>query len=248
MTSRMNSWPTGSSLRKVSSFYSRTHKGFCYAHSIFAFVTGPLFSTDAAHQKHLKAIATLASSKAVSGLGGAKGEKMLEKLRLLSELDAAAALGLSEKEARKQLLKEQIAPFDIVEEFNRSFESWVVAANPAPAMIRPVLSQVATFFAEFSQRSKPPPTFLRLGIDIATLGSFGIDFEELRIVDGAMSAKQSMAVQEEEKAVASTTDLVDANMFPTSQQVLLSSLKLLLRIIVFATSFLHRFEEIYILI
>jgi hypothetical protein len=49
----------------------------------------------------------------------------VERQRILNELDSALALGLSEKEARLHLMRDKIAPFDVVEEYNRSIENWI---------------------------------------------------------------------------------------------------------------------------
>lgn len=98
---------------------------------------------------------------------------------ILSELDVAAARGLSEKEARKQLLANQVATFDVVNEFNKSIENWVLAAHPTTVKLCRMLTQIAYFLAEFSMKGEVPPPFLRLPVDKKALDSFGVRSDEI---------------------------------------------------------------------
>jgi hypothetical protein len=58
----------------------------------------------------------------------------VDRQRILNELDSALALGLSEKEARIHLMKDKIAPFDVVEEYNRAIENWIFRSHPTVGM------------------------------------------------------------------------------------------------------------------
>lgn len=98
---------------------------------------------------------------------------------ILTELDVAAARGLSEKEARKQLLANQVATFDVVSEFNKSIEAWVLLSHPTTIKLCRFLTQIAYFLAEFSMKGAVPPPFLRLPVDKKALDSFGVRSDEI---------------------------------------------------------------------
>ncbi len=179
---------------------------------------GPLFVTDEAQ----KLAASIAQARTITGPGRGRPPPTLlqgdhaEKTRLLSELDAAAALGLSEKEARKQLLKDKIAPFDVVEEFNRSIENWLYVSHPTASQMKQIVSQIAKFLADFSHLVKNPPSFLRLGVDLKGLSSFGINFEDTKNLTATGT--------EEDRALTSNIvgDSHEFQSFPTPQQVSVS--------------------------
>ena len=182
---------------------------------------GPLFVTAEAQKLAANIEQARASNQNNRGPPPLLHGDQVESVRVLSELDSAAALGLSEKEARKQLLKDKIAPFDVVEEFNRSVENWLAAAQPTGLEMQEVVSQIALFLADFSRLVKNPPSFLRLGVDMKALASFGISIIEKN------QSGSSAAQTEEENAAESRLVLglsadnsnADGKMFPTPQQV-----------------------------
>lgn len=141
--------------------------------------------------------------------------------KILFELDLAAALGLSEKEAKRQFLKNQVAPFDLVEEFNKSVEAWVASEKPTGLQLRKMLLSIARFLASFSLRIADPLPFLRPGLDMQGSHEFGIKFEELRDDIGlvSMPPKQSDGTSDavtRRKAVVTfpTPQLIAANYYP----------------------------------
>jgi hypothetical protein len=95
----------------------------------------------------------------------------------------------------------QVTPFDIVEEFNRSVEHWVhsVLQPPGAAMINATIMQIAQFLAEFASGCEPAPPFLRLGVNMPALASFKVTFNSIKelLLDGGVSGEGST---EEEKA------------------------------------------------
>lgn len=122
---------------------------------------GPLFISDEAQKE------------------GISKQMMSDATNMLSELDIAAAKGLSEKEAKKQLLKNQVATFDVVMEFNRSIESWTSFVHPSTVKLCRILMQIACFLAEFSLKGEAPPPFLRLLVEKKALEAFGVYQDEI---------------------------------------------------------------------
>lgn len=123
------------------------------------------------------------------GLTGSTSDNNDEELkRVLKLLDWTTLAGLTEKERRLQMMKNQVSNFDPVEEFNRSLESWVEGTNPSPQRLHHLVLLIGTFFLDFSRLEHTPPLFLRLGVDMNELKYFGIDFFELKdIVPGIYS-------------------------------------------------------------
>ncbi len=107
-----------------------------------------------------------------------------ENQKILVELDTAAALGLTEKEARKAMLKSQIRCFDVVEEFHKALDSWIGYTHPNIQSMAMRVDQIASFMAEFSRKCSIPPTFLRLPLQDEVLAlEFNCKFKELEIPD-----------------------------------------------------------------
>jgi len=96
---------------------------------------------------------------------------MSENEVILSDLDTAHAVGLTEKEARKLLMKNQLTTYDVVQEFCISVEHWMTTVKPSTTRMITMLEQIASFMAEFSIRSSVRPPFLRLPIDMAALAT-----------------------------------------------------------------------------
>jgi hypothetical protein len=155
-----------------------------------------------------------------------------DRQRILSELDSAAALGLSEKEARKQLMRDKIAPFDVVEEFNRSVENWIYQHHPTASQLHHVVYQIALFMSDFSRHITITPTFLRLGVDMKGLTAFGVNVNETLKVHfdnaGSKTASKEEDVEKDTENAAhggaansyNKKALVDEeNMFPTPRMI-----------------------------
>jgi len=132
---------------------------------------GPLYVSDEAQKA-----AFIIAAKQQQGKGGLTPEAA----KILSEIDTSAALGLTEKDKRKQLLKDQVAPFDIVEEFNRSIENWVASTKPTTTEIHFMLTRISKFIADFSTKAPEPPPFVRNSVDIRALTAFGVNILDLR--------------------------------------------------------------------
>lgn len=70
--------------------------------------------------------------------------------------------------------------FDIVEELNKSLESWVSMRRPDETQLHRTILQISSFLYEFTALENSPPAFIRLGVDLASLYSFGISFDEIK--------------------------------------------------------------------
>eukprot|EP01038_Epipyxis_sp_PR26KG_P006095 gene6095-8399_t len=124
--------------------------------------------------------ASMNSSK-VQGLNHVNADDVNDMANLLKDIDKARQLGVSVKEARKKfLLKNQMTPFDVVEEFNKSVELWVYNNSPPPSQIHRAITQISRFLAEFSKLTKSNPSFTRLGIDMEAMTYFGIKLDEIK--------------------------------------------------------------------
>ena len=122
---------------------------------------GPLYLSDPAHRMYVQ------SSR----------YQMTEGQRLLSDLDTAASIGLTEKEARKLLMKNQMTPYDLVQEFCVSMEHWMTTVKPTTTRMLQMLDQIGSFMTEFSQHCSVRPPFLRLPLDIPALETgFGVQY------------------------------------------------------------------------
>jgi hypothetical protein len=161
---------------------------------------GPLFTTDAAAKAYIGA----GKQQQVKGNNSIDNP---QQTKILSEIDTAAALGLTEKESRKMLLKNQVAPFDIVEEFNKSMEIWVVTVKPNASTLKFTIMLIAKYMYDFSRRSNSPPPFLRLGVDLQALLAFGVTFDELKEQEAYTNDKSS------------TISKKNTLLFPTQQQM-----------------------------
>jgi len=145
-----------------------------------------------------------------------------ENKRVLTIMDTAAALGLSEKAAKSQLLIGQVAPFDIVEEINVALESWVNRSNPPPFRINFIIRLVGQFLVEFSKHTTLHPPFLRPGLDIQTMVKFGVTFLDIKeLVDTGIATNKpnrppNLNIAETVQNHSNTTE----GTFPTQQMIL----------------------------
>lgn len=101
-----------------------------------------------------------------------------ENMRILSEIDSAAALHLNAKDIKKQLLKDCVANFDIVEDMEKTVEAWITRTCPSGTKIAKMIMFIATFLAEYCrlyEASTPP--FLRLGMEQKYFTMFNIELE-----------------------------------------------------------------------
>lgn len=98
--------------------------------------------------------------------------------RILSELDSASALHLTEKEIKKHLLKDCVANFDIVEELDKSVGLWIDEARPNGATISQTLLHISKFIAEYCRMYEVSPApFLRLGMEKRFFTMFNVPLE-----------------------------------------------------------------------
>jgi hypothetical protein len=118
------------------------------------------------------------TDKAETEANNASRMQISDNQRILSELDSASALHLTEKEIKKQLLKDCVANFDIVEELDKSVELWIDETHPSGAAISHTLLHVAKFIAEYCRiyEASPAP-FLRLGMEKRFFGMFNVPLE-----------------------------------------------------------------------
>ena len=122
---------------------------------------GPLFISDKSEQE------------AVSLQG--HRDQLNDNANILSLIDSANVLNLTEKAVRKLFLKGKVATFDIVEELDKSVENWTLKKRPPAEKICVVIMQISNFLAEFCKTfdiSNPP--FLRKGMDPKLFETFSI--------------------------------------------------------------------------
>lgn len=98
---------------------------------------------------------------------------------ILKEIDQSIALKTSLKDIRTKTQKDQLHPFDVVEEFNKTIEAWVTTERPTPSVLHRTLSQISIFLLEFAKYTHICPQFRRLGVDLSFLEEFGIHFDDL---------------------------------------------------------------------
>ena len=120
-------------------------------------VDGPLYLSENA--AHTAAVATMALST---------------NQVILSNLDAAHALGLVESRARRDKLQDQVATFDVVDAYTRSVDAWTSKENPTTHRTQEMLSQIGDFLLSFSKESETPPPFLRGALDWSRLEGIGV--------------------------------------------------------------------------
>lgn len=65
-------------------------------------------------------------------------------------------------------------PFDVVEELNRSVESWVSKVHPSPEEIHDVINRIGSFLLFFSRRTMACPQYRRTCIELSHLVEFQI--------------------------------------------------------------------------
>lgn len=122
----------------------------------------PLYTTDQAEQD----------------ANNANRVQLNDNMRILSELDSATALHLNAKDIKKQLLKDCVANFDIVEDMEKTVEAWITRTGPSGTKIAKMIMFIATFLAEYCrlyEASTPP--FLRLGMEQKFFTMFNIELE-----------------------------------------------------------------------
>ncbi|GMH48972.1 hypothetical protein TrVE_jg8772 [Triparma verrucosa] len=101
---------------------------------------------------------------------------------LLAELSEASKNGLSDSQVRKKRLQGQMAPFDIVDEYNRAVEMWHAGLRPSTKRLEMMISNISEFMAWFSEnmnlRTEPPP-FLRKTMDFDQLKDLGVEQKDV---------------------------------------------------------------------
>jgi len=138
---------------------------------------GPMYITDELHKT-----AVMTQQKQVEEvLRGDRGRDP-ELAKILIRLDTASALNLTEKNAKKLLIQNQVHTFDVIEEFNKSLEMWVHKSKPSLLEINTKVLHIAKFLAEFSLKGAAQPPFLRLGIEMRALQLFDIPFDSFKEV------------------------------------------------------------------
>ena len=157
---------------------------------------GPMYTSDDFHRT---SIATRA--KQVDEVLRGDRSRDPELAEVLIKLDTSAALGLSEKQTRKMLMNNQVAPFDVIEEFNKSVELWVARTKPSVEVISEKILHIGRFFAEFSTKGASQPPFLRLGVSMKALELFDVNFEAV--------LKDLKPTNDEEESGAKTLALGD---------------------------------------
>jgi hypothetical protein len=104
----------------------------------------------------------------------------------------------------------QLQPFDIVEELNKSLESWVILEHPTPFALQHTISQISTFLLEFARVSIQFPQLRRLGIDLSLFSQFHVDLVQLKVAmqSQAWSGSKDDDREEEDKKEKATTQEV----------------------------------------
>lgn len=143
---------------------------------------GPLFVSDSSYRAYITSARY----------------QLPEQQRLLSDLDNAYSMGLTEKEAKKLLKKNQLTPFDVVQEFSISVENWMTTVKPSTQKIIIMLDQISSFMADFSAHCKVRPPFMRLPIDTQALdSSFGVKYKANYFVEQKKTSNESDVLDEE---------------------------------------------------
>jgi hypothetical protein len=129
-------------------------------------IEGPLYVSDEDQEKGYKSQIEFAS----------------HSQQLLEELDTSSKLGLTDSQIRKERLRGQMAPFDIVDEYNKAVEIWHSGTSPNTIRLNKMIVMIAQFMAWFSKLinncSEPPP-FLRKTMKFEQLNDVGVDQEEI---------------------------------------------------------------------
>ena len=122
-----------------------------------------------------------------------------------------------------------VGPFDIVEEFNRSVETWVLGVGapassiPGAAQINATILHIGQFIAEFSVRGGSSPPFLRLGVGLDALAMFKVTFGSIQELLVPEDKDDLLSSGEHTSLLAATKTLVGVKpkavvpMFPTRQ-------------------------------
>ena len=119
-----------------------------------------------------------------------------------------------------------VGPFDIVEEFNRSVETWVLGIGapassiPGAAQINATILHIGQFIAEFSVRGGSSPPFLRLGVGLDALSMFKVTFgsiQELLVPEDKDDLANEEPFLSTTKALAGVKPKAVIPMFPTRQ-------------------------------
>jgi len=121
----------------------------------------------------------------------------------------------------------EVGPFDIVEEFNRTLEAWVMgqsapaSAIPGAAEINAMVLHIGQFIAEFSVRGDPPPPFVRPSLSLDGMATFKVGFtsvHELLLPDASAGEGKDEEETSPKRTVGVKVKPV-VPMFPTAQMV-----------------------------
>eukprot|EP01034_Spumella_vulgaris_P021817 gene21817-27886_t len=152
---------------------------------------GPLYVNDpagAATDKNNRHNVLATSQNIAASVPSDEDDNVSTYSHILREIDQATEQRISVRDARKKLFKNQIQPFDVVEELNQSLETWVTVARPSPMQIHKTITQISKFLAEFSKLMRSTPTFRRIGIDLSSLTLFGVSLEDIKDITSMASA------------------------------------------------------------
>ena len=132
---------------------------------------------------------------------------------LLEELDVSSKLGLSDSQVRKERLRGQMAPFDIVDEHNRAVEMWHSGISPSTARLEKMISNISEFMAWFSENmnaTTEPPPFLRKTMNYEQLRDIGVEqsdvLNKLSLLSHGDSRKEEGDEAEEKKDAGSASE------------------------------------------
>ena len=121
---------------------------------------------------------------------------------MLDELDSASTLGLSDSQVRKERLRGQIAPFDIVDEYNRAVEVWNNGVQPSTTRLEAMIMNISEFMAWFSHNMNAvnePTPFLRKTLNFDMLRDIGVDQKKVldRLTLGGVGGEGGAEGEEE---------------------------------------------------
>ena len=189
---------------------------------------GPMYVSDELH----KTAAMTQQKQVEEVLRGDRGRDP-ELAKILIQLDTASALNLTEKNAKKLLIQNQVHTFDVIEEFNKSLETWVHKAKPSLLEINTKVLHIGRFLAEFSLKGAAQPPFLRLGIEMRAMQLFNIQYDSFKDVmpeEAVDEAKPNLAIEnvfaagEEEESEKKVSE-----MFPAARHLKGSNIYFYLR-------------------
>ena len=113
---------------------------------------------------------------------------------LLKNIELTSKLGLTETVSKRRLLVDKVAPFDVVEVYNKSVESWVEGNDPSSQEVFDKLAIVGSFLLrlchEIAERNTDLfPPYMRLPVDSKALASLPLGIAGLKFAafDGEAS-------------------------------------------------------------